>query len=256
MPKIGLKLWSTNVQYIPVARALFVRKVFDYIELFVVPGSIETIPQWKALGILYVLHAPHSAVGLNPAKPELRNMNIELVRQVDTFFSALNPEFVIFHPGIDGNLKESISQFCFFGERFPSMYQKVVIENNPQIGVNDERCLGASPEEIRLLCEGARCWFCLDFGHAICYAAAFRQSWKSVVNDFLKYAPVIFHISDGDVMGVKDQHEHLGDGNYNLEWIIGRLPKDSLLTVETRKDSEVYLNDFEQDVIYLRKIVL
>jgi len=130
MPKIGLKIWSTNLQYIPIAQELFLKKIFDYIELFAVPQSLETIALWQQLSIPYIIHAPHSYAGLNPSDADSRKSNIVLVGQVEKFFDALSPEYVIFHPGIKGELQESINQFYSFKESFPRMFERCLLKIN------------------------------------------------------------------------------------------------------------------------------
>jgi deoxyribonuclease IV len=252
MLKIGLKLWSTNLHYLSEVRDLFSREVFDYIELFIVPGSVSTILDWQQLSIPFVLHAPHSAVGLNFAKPALRVHNLELVRQVDDFFTALSPAWVIFHPGADGDLGEAILQFRSFGEHYPLMYRKAVIENKPSCGLNDEVCLGHSPDEVRQLCQGTGLGFCFDIAHAIYYACAAHLEWEKATKDFLLLDPVIFHMSDG-YYTKKDAHRHLTHGELDLPGIIGMLPPDCLVTIETPKDSHTDLRDFERDVEVFRK---
>ncbi len=119
MFKIGLKLWSTNLNYIPQAKALHARGIFDYIELFVVPGSGHVIREWGALDAPYVLHAPHSYGGLNPADKSRRAENLGLVREVAGFVDALRPSKVIFHPGILYTLDEAIFQLKTFQRDFP-----------------------------------------------------------------------------------------------------------------------------------------
>ena len=76
MYRIGLKLWSTNTDPLADAAArLFEDGVFAYIELFVVPGSSETLPAWTRLhadyGIPFVIHNAHTAQGFNLAKREM-----------------------------------------------------------------------------------------------------------------------------------------------------------------------------------------
>lgn len=250
--KIGLKLWSTNIQYIPVARDLFSRKVFDYIELFIVPGSAKTIPLWKAPGIPYILHAPHSVAGFNPADPACRNTNLEIVKQVEEFFYALLPAFVIFHPGLEGEEREAVFQFRSFEGQAPLMYEKVVIENKPQVGLRGERCLGASPEEIRFLMKGAGSGFCLDFGHAICYAISVGRDWKEVLTEFIMMDPAVYHLCDG-FYSSKDAHEHLGAGEFDLPYLIGLIGPEKYVTLETGKERFDLLDDFKRDVQRLRE---
>ncbi len=48
--KCGLKLWSINTDYYyDEAKRLYSKGVFDYIELYVVPGTLDTLPKWKEL---------------------------------------------------------------------------------------------------------------------------------------------------------------------------------------------------------------
>jgi deoxyribonuclease-4 len=247
MIKIGLKLWSTNLYYIPIVRDIFARQIFDYIELFTVPNSLETVFHWKELDIPYVLHAPHSAVGLNPGDRTCKDTNIVLVRQVNEFFHALSPKFVIFHPGANGSLQESIAQFRSFEEQFPVLYQKIIIENKPQVGLQDEKCLGASPQEIRTLLTETGRSFCFDSTHAICYAQNAHLPWQEILKDFVSLKPVIFHVCDG-YYGPKDAHKHLGEGEFDLSQIIGMLPSEGMVSLETPKDSKDNLDDFVKDV--------
>jgi len=249
--KIGLKLWSTNEHYIPAVLDLFSQKIFDYVELFIVPGSTVTIPRWKELDIPYVLHAPHSLSGFNLASKACRHTNMEFILQVYSFFYALMPDYVIFHPGFDGDLYESILQFQSFGEQYPFLYQKVVIENKPRVGLRGEVCIGASPEEISSLLAGTGRGFCLDFGHAICYSVAVNKQWKNVLDDFLMMKPLIYHLCDG-FLSAKDTHEHLGDGEFDLSYLMGLVDQNKHITLETKKDHFDSLNDFYLDVQRLR----
>ncbi|MCX5679377.1 MAG: TIM barrel protein [Candidatus Omnitrophica bacterium] len=252
MPKIGLKLWSTNLSYIPAAMDLFAKKTFDYIELFTVPGSLSTIPKWKGTVIPYVLHAPHSMAGFNPADPACRKTNLNIIKQVDEFFCALSPMFVIFHPGLNGSEAEAVSQFRSFGKAYPSMYKKTIIENKPQVGLQDERCLGASPEEMRSLLRGTGCGFCLDFVHAICYSVFVGEPWKNALVRFLAMDPSVYHLCDGSY-SVKDTHKPLGEGELDLPYLISLIGPKKYVTLETKKAYTDSLDDFIQDVKKLKE---
>ena len=71
MHKLGLKLWSTNTEsYLREAQRLYSLGIYDYIELYVVPNTLDTLENWKKLNIPYVLHAPHFAHGVNLANSE------------------------------------------------------------------------------------------------------------------------------------------------------------------------------------------
>ena len=54
MRKFGLKVWSTNENYINEVVRLHEEKFYEYVELFAVPGSYkEFINLWKDLNIPY-----------------------------------------------------------------------------------------------------------------------------------------------------------------------------------------------------------
>ena len=50
MYKLGLKLWSLNTDYYyQEAQKLYKQSFFDYIELYIVPHTLHTLPMWKKL---------------------------------------------------------------------------------------------------------------------------------------------------------------------------------------------------------------
>ncbi len=251
MFRIGLKLWSTNINYIPAAQVLFAQGIFDYVELFVVPGSGNAIKDWRVLNVPYVLHAPHSYAGLNPADKARRAENLGLVRQVAEFVDALRPSKVIFHPGILYDLDEAIFQLNAFKQAFPWMSEKALVENKPGLGLNGEVCLGASEEQMKRVLQETGLGFCFDVGHAICHAVLAQKPWEKVVEGFLMMQPAMFHLSDGPY-SEKDKHLHLGEGQYDLASILERMPSEAVVTLETPKSFADSLDDFVKDAAMLR----
>jgi len=128
----------------------------------------------------------------------------------------------------------------------------VLIENKPLVGLGSETCLGASPEEIQQLLQSTGQGFCLDFGHAICYSVAAGKDWKEVIESFLKFKPSMYHLSDGSY-GVRDEHEHLGVGKFDLSYLIKLIGTDQCVSIETRHDRQDSLDDFVIDVQRLRE---
>ena len=48
MYKRGLKLWSVNTDYYyNEAIRLYNEGIYDYIELYIVPDTLDTLPKWK-----------------------------------------------------------------------------------------------------------------------------------------------------------------------------------------------------------------
>ncbi len=256
MFKIGLKLWSSNLNYLKPVQDLYQQKIFDYLELFIDPKSpLETVSYWQQLKIPFHCHAPHYFAGVNFSDPAYKDLNEVQVKRVEFFRQVLNPEFIIFHPGINGKLDETIRQLNFFKNQYPELFKTVLIENKPKLGLNGQVCLGASAPEIQSILQSIGCGFCLDIGHAICFAAWAKLEWEKVINDFLTLKPRVYHLSDGDHHSVIDLHEHFGAGNFDLPRILKMLPPNQGLTIETKKDSPDNLDDFKRDALYLKKIL-
>lgn len=252
MYKRGLKLWSINTDtYYNEAQNLYEKGVFDYIELYVVPSSNETLNEWKKLNIPFIIHCPHFAHGFNLAKVEKKDSNLDIYLQVKKFADELNSPYIIFHGGIDGSIEETAKQLKSFNE------PRALIENKPMIALPNRMggnfCRGYNPEEIKAVIETAGCGFCLDFGHAICSANAQKKNVYDYCREFLQFSPKMFHLTDiDDITSVYDSHPHLGKGQLDLEKIFQMIPDDTHVTFETIKNSKENLDDFKEDMNFLK----
>lgn len=251
---VGLKIWSTNTCYLKAIKILKEEGYFDYIELFVEPESLpEHLDIWKNLEVPFVLHAPHSAQGLNFGINENEERNRSLIRLVDIFDKKLNVSKVIFHPGIQGKLVETIRQINIFKDEFSLLFKKSIIENKPKVGLRNEDCLGAFAAEIKIIKDKTGLGFCFDLSHAMCTAALVKKQDDDVISEFLELKPELFHICDGKRNSVYDCHYHLGDGDFDLKKFFLMIPDNSFVTIETIKESKDNLDDFKLDVEYFRK---
>jgi sugar phosphate isomerase/epimerase/L-amino acid N-acyltransferase YncA len=261
MINIGLKLWSTNKNYIGQAIRLHKNSSYQYIELFCVPESFQThadlwIELKESFGINFIIHAPHFAQGMNLAKAECFNNNMKLANEALHFADMLDAQHVIFHPGFGGDDHEAARQLRAINDK------RIVVENKPYrasmyapVKISREQvCNGNSPEAIAQIMSDAGVGFCFDFGHAICSANDQGIDPMVYIKKFLALTPSMFHLTDGDWAGVDDQHPHLGTGNFRLKEIISLLPQDCMLTLETVHDFQDSLADFEADVVYLRAL--
>lgn len=252
MYKLGLKLWSVNTDYYyNEAIRLYDDKVFDYIELYVVPNTIDTITKWKQISIPFIIHCPHFAHGFNLAKAEYKATNLEIYEQVKRFADELDAKYIIFHGGIDGNINETAKQLANFNE------SRALIENKPFVALPNKMggkfCRGYNPTEITLVKEVAQCGFCLDFGHAICSANSQGIDIYEYCEAFLPLSPNMFHLTDNaDITSPYDSHLHLGKGQLDISKIKSMLPQNAIITLETDKDSKTDLNDFIGDTIWIR----
>lgn len=246
----GLKLWSTNENYVNEAVRLYEQGVYQYIELFAVPDSYKKfINIWKTLDIPYVIHAPHFKFGFNLAKKECFDKNMQMAKEVFSFADDLDATIIIFHPGIDGDIHQTAYQIKKIFD------PRVVIENKPYYALVDNLvCNGHSPEEIELVMQEAGVGFCMDVGHAICAANAKKIDPFEYLQRFKKLGPRLFHLSDGNAIGVYDEHKHLGQGSFDIKKIIDVLPLHCSISIETNKDFEDSLKDFEADICYLNEL--
>jgi len=249
---LGLKLWSTNDFYIAEAERLYADGVFAYIELFTVPESFNFIERWKRLDIPFVIHAPHSLAGFNPADIQRREENLRIMPLVDAYRYALNPKYIIFHPGLNGCVHEAVLQFNSIFDEYHEIQKIALLENKPARGLNNEECVGSIPEQITVMLNSTNMRFCLDVGHAICSAKSIGIEPFSMIDDFLKLNPVLFHLSDGFLNSEMDAHHNYGRGDYPISEILASLPDASMITIETEKNDLSSLDDFAQDARFLR----
>lgn len=250
MFKIGLKLWSTNRQYIKDAIALYERGLYDYIELFSVPGSYdEYIKDWEALGIPYVIHAPHFYQGMCLSLKEKFHDNMRLAFEALKFADTLKAPWVVFHSGVNGSIYEVARQLKIISD------SRVLIENKPYAGLAGEVCNGSTPQDIAYLKAEAGVGFCLDIGHAICAANSFSRNHQEYLKEMLTLKPQMFHMTDGDANGMLDQHLHFGEGSYDFEMIAQLLPTNASISIECQHTYQDSLNDFEADSLFVKNMI-
>jgi sugar phosphate isomerase/epimerase len=255
MRKIGLKLFSVNENYISEAVRLWENGLYQFVELYAVPDSYDRcIGIWIALrkqyGIPFVVHAPHFMHGMNPGLKEKAETNKVLFSEAARYADALLAAYIIMHPGIGGEIEETARQLKAFDD------SRIIVENKPYhtVYTKDQLCNGSTPEEIALVLQKAGVGFCLDVGHCFCAAYAQGLDPFSYLNRFLAFAPKIVHLADNTEGNPFDMHLHLGKGAHDLKQVLAVLPADCLLTIETDKDSQVSLGDFEEDVRYIKQI--
>ncbi|WP_461247267.1 TIM barrel protein [Treponema sp. R6D11] len=247
--QLGLKLGSKNVNYTKDILSFYEAGYFQYIELFTVPGSInDTIGYWKQLPMPIIIHAPHSFAGMNLSLPEERENNKKKLQETFQFADALKSETIIFHSGVNGKIEETISQLK------PFVDSRCVIENKPMKGLNGEKCLGATPEEIKYISNELMIDFCLDFGHAICAANSMKKEPFELIKEFLALNPRMYHLTDGDYKGEYDSHLHYGKGTFPIKELIKLVPDGEKATNEAKYDSDNNLDDFKEDYLYVKNI--
>lgn len=251
MHQIGLKLWSTNTDhYLREAKRLYEDRLFSYIELFVVPDTLDRLSLWKEVNIPFIVHNAHFMQGFNLAKVECESRNYEIYLQTKLYADALNAQYIIFHGGIDGTVDEIIRQLKNFNE------PRALIENKPYRALPNrmggEICRGSNLQELQKIINLTGCGFCLDFGHAVCSANSYHVNSYEYICQLIKLTPQMFHLTDlENINSEYDSHLHLGEGQLNFTPILSILPENAMITLETEKDSYENLNDFKKDILWL-----
>jgi endonuclease IV len=248
--KFGLKLGSGNINYTEDIFSLYRQEYFQYIELFAIPESfVDTIDYWKQFDMLFVIHAPHSMAGMNLSLKEHRVANKKKLQETYQFADALNAENIIFHSGVDGTIEETANQLR------PFVDSRCLIENKPVKGLNNERCIGSTFNELLYITNELKAGFCLDFGHAICAANSLQKEPLQHIKELLSLRPTMYHLTDGDYKSEYDSHLHYGKGNFPMLDLLKLIPHDIKTTDEARHNSDADLSDFRDDILYVRRIL-
>lgn len=245
---IGLKLWSVNTDsYYDAAIKLYEKKLYSFIELYIVPGSLNKLKYWAELDIPFSLHAPHFVHGVNFADPGRKIFNMGVFEEVSLFCERLNPLYLVVHGGTMGCVEETVSQLKNIS------LKNMLIENKPYhapLDVNNI-CRGATVEEIRYIIKETGYGFCLDVGHALCTANFLQVDPYEYLAAFNTLAPYCYHLSDGYIDSEIDRHLHLGHGSYDFKRIFEIIDRSRPIAVETEKKLSSALDDFVCDVEFL-----
>jgi deoxyribonuclease IV len=251
MPKIGIKLWSTNVEVLPQIGDMYSRSIFDYIELYFVPGTESKVEKlWSGLKVPMSVHAPHFGHGFNLADKDLMASNSKMFKGAVLFADLLNAETIIVHGGNGGAKDEAIRQLKSLRD------PRLLIENKPKMGLNGKECIGYLPEDIAEIAgECGLGGFVLDFNHAVCAARALSEDPLAFIERFLSLRPRMFHLGDGDYFASVDTHMNLGEGSMPLDKISAFLSRESKVTLETPHDFAKGFNDFESNRVYFNRLL-
>jgi deoxyribonuclease-4 len=243
--KFGLKLWSINTNLIDQAVHLIDEKIFDYIELMVIPDS-EIKP--FLIDVPYIIHIPHEKFGVNIGDPAAKEYTLQMINESITWADRLNAKHLILHAG-HGSMQHATDLLRELSD------SRLLIENMPKVGLDGEAMIGYSPEQIEELLGNSDMGLCLDFGHAVKAAVSLGVDYKEYVQDFSVFDPKMFHISDGTLDNEKDEHLNIGDGDYDFGFLMNSVNRSEFkyVTLETPRTK---LGSFEDDLKNLGKLTL
>ncbi|MBU1026749.1 MAG: sugar phosphate isomerase/epimerase [Candidatus Margulisbacteria bacterium] len=249
--KIGLKLFTDNTSAISVAEQYYSERLFDYVELMVLPGADEeNLGRWQKLKVPYLVHAPHGSYGFNLSNSKLRKQNKKMFSAAKRYADKLEAQFIIVHPGINGQVEETVRQIKALGD------SRLIIENKPFISLRQRRCVGYSPAEIGSITKKSGAGFCLDVVHAVKAAYANGEDHFVFIRQFLALKPKVVHLCDCTLTGCFDEHLNFGMGELAIPAILSATNKavpKVYLTLEVPEKSYARLTDFKKDRLLLRR---
>lgn len=249
MHNFGLKLGSTDTQYTEDIIRYYDEGVFQYIELFVVSGSLdETVSYWKQFDIPFGIHAPHSAAGMNLSLAENREINKPKIEETLKFADALDARYIVFHAGTNGTIEEATRQLLPYAD------ERFLIENKPIKGLDGSRCVGTTYDELLQITKELKAGFCLDFGHAICAANTLQEDVVHFIKKLLELSPRLFHLTDGDYKSEMDSHLNYGKGSFPLAQLLSLVPDGMMITNEAKRRDADSLRGTVEDFEWIRKI--
>ncbi|ETA67464.1 endonuclease IV [Methanolobus tindarius DSM 2278] len=246
--KFGLKLWSTNNDLLPDADQLIKSDVFQYIELTPIPHT--DISSFLSYDIPYTIHITTERHGVNIGNKNNHNSSLEAIYHCIKWADKLDAKYMVLHPGY-GSIEDSIELLDKLDD------ERILIENMPKKGLNDEMMIGYMPEQIEKLMDN-KFGFCFDMNHAIKAAASLDIDYRPFIESFIsKLSPCYFHISDGDLKIEIDQHLSIGEGEYDFYYLFGMLNEKSetYITVETPKPDIHSLNEDVKNVEKLKTVL-
>lgn len=242
--KFGLKLWSRNSDLIGEAIHLIDRKIFDYIELFVVPGT--SIDPFK-VDVPFIIHIPHQEFGVNIGDGSKKKYNLQKIRESISWADKLDAEYLILHAG-DGSMQDAKDLLREITDT------RMLIENMPKVGLNGEKMIGFSNDQINELIGNSDMGLCLDFGHAVKASLSLGLEYKEYIRGFLRLKPKVFHMTDGRLSKKMDEHLNIGEGDYDFGYFLDcvRKNKSRLMTVETPRSNSRSLQEDVRNVELLK----
>ena len=241
--EFGLKLWSINYILLGEAAKLIEKDIIQYIELMPVPNT--DISPFLEVDVPYVIHITTEEYGVNIANKNKEEFNMETIDMCIEWADSLEARCLILHPGY-GLINNAIEFLKKIKDK------RISIENMPKVGMNNEKMVGYAVEQVAELMNN-RFGFCLDFGHAIKAAVSLNYDYKKYIKGFLKLNPTMFHISDGKLNNEKDEHLHIGKGDYDFEFLMSCIKKNEFkyVTLETPG----ILATFDEDLKNLEKFM-
>ncbi|MHA2300110.1 MAG: GNAT family N-acetyltransferase [Candidatus Thorarchaeota archaeon] len=249
---IGVKIFTTNHEAFRKLREFHDKRIIDFVELYVVPGVVDTESLDNLKGIPIILHAPNYNHDFN-----LRDENQvyeESMKTLETVSEYLHEKTVIFHPGLESG-KDDIKYVIAKINELKTEFD-IILENMPRRPIRGKRnIIGAHIDDFNMIVENTGCKVCIDIGHTICSANYFQRDALQYLQTFFNLHPYMFHIGDGEYSSQSDVHKPLLEGDFPLHEIITMIPLNSRITLETPKSDFTLLSEDLDNLQKLKNLI-
>lgn len=244
--KYGIKLWSINSELYGEFIELYKKGKADYLEILYVPNKEEGIDILIKNNIPVVVHAPTYNQNILFAKGNTKE-NKDIIQKTLDFSKKLKAKVIIVHPDV-GN-KEKFIEFLKAYK-----HENLIIENMPKLSLNGKDCLGYNIKELKEFISTGDFGLCFDFSHAIKSAISQKKDYKKQLKELIKLNPSIAHISDGTFKNENDEHLNLGEGDFDLKFIIKLIKKSSIKNITFEVPKTRGLQNDIKNIEYFKSI--
>jgi len=248
--KIGLKLFSSNIESIESAKRYYQEGLLDYIELMPLPNMSEVdFIHWRDSEIPINIHSPHSQYGFNLSLSAERDSNRVTFDEIRFIADTFNSEYIIVHPGVTGRIEETIFQINDFNDK------RITVENMPFVALSGKKCICSTPEEIQYVINQTNASFCFDNTHSAKSSFSNGFSMEDYIKKFLHQSPTVVHICGIKRNGYYDEHLNFFNSEISAEEVLSPIVnklKQVFLTLEIPEKDYKSLMDFKRDASTVR----
>ena len=227
MIKYWIKLWSSNTDLFDEIDLWYRNKKFDFVELYIVPWTFDSVQLEKIKDVPVSIHCPHSMHSFNPIDID---SDCEKIwdESILPFIEFHNPSDIIMHPELWNNLEILKQRLSYFND------DRIMIENMPKYPLPWFEWEFYWYTFIQLdKIYWTWHWLCLDFWKAAKAAIAQDIDQEKYIEEFIsRYGPKYFHISWFDLINKYDQHLNLWD--WDIEFL--KLIKEKLNKIAENKE--------------------
>ena len=241
--KLGIKIRTHEFHLLPEIYEN--QDIIDFIEVLITPNfTNDELTVIKNLKLPYSIHLPHLTEDIDFGNAKQAGYTQKFIERVifhKNKFDQMRPLCYIIHPE-SGDVELSV-------ENIKKLQVKpLAIENMPYKFIAGGYRLAHIPEAINPYFKYLpHVEFCLDLNHAVKTAVCLSLDYLELIKNFMKLKkPIHFHIADGDVNSLFDEHLAIGKGNYDISGLKSLLyGVDSIvyLTFETPRINKDNIED-------------